>query len=216
MRSSLSWAAAALLCIAPAVRAQDACAENLKWPKVGTWAAYEGMYDEKTPMKTRYAVVGAETREGTDYKWVEFKTHDEKRNKDMIYQMLVPGGGPLEMEGIQEVVIKVGTDPATKMSGMMMKMIRGQLAKNSIFKDICTDAALVGKEKVSVPAGSFRANHYHSAKYETDSWVDAKVPFSMVKSVGKKHNIALMETGTGAESSITETPKEMPGMGPSK
>jgi hypothetical protein len=113
-------------------------------------------------------------------------------------------------------VMKVGTDPATKMSGMMMKMIRGQLAKNSIFKDICTDATLVGKEKVSVPAGSFRANHYHSAKYETDSWVDAEVPFSMVKSVGKKHNIALTETGTGAESSITETPKEMPGLGPSK
>ena len=216
MRSSLSWAAAALLCVAGPARAQDACTENFTWPKVGTWAEYEGMYDQKTPMKSRYAVVGTETREGTDYKWIEFKMHDEKKNRDMVYQMLVPGGGPLEMEGIQEVVMKTGTDPAMKMSGMMMKMIRGQLAKSSIFKDVCTEAQLVGKEKVTVPGGSFNAKHYHSAKHETDSWVDPSVPFSMIKSVGKKHEIALTATGTGAESSITETPKEMPGLGPSK
>ena len=216
MRLSLSWVVGALLCAAPPARAQDACAENLKWPKVGTWAEYEGMYDEKTPAKSRYAVVGTESRDSTDYKWVEFKMHDAKKDKDMVYQMLVPGGGPLEMEEVQEVVMKMGSDPAMKMSGMMMKMIRGQLAKSSVFKDVCTEATLVGKEEVSVPAGSFKAKHYHSDKWETDSWVDPSVPFAMVKSVGKKHEIALVATGTGAESSITETPKEMPGLGPSK
>ncbi len=217
MRSTLSWAAAALVCVVPAVQAQDACTENFKWPKVGTWAEYQGTYDKKTPVTSRYAVVDTETRNGTEYKWVEFKTHDERKNTDMVYQMLVPGGGPLEMDGVEEVVLKSGTDPAMKMGGMMMKMIRGQLAKSSAFKDACTEVVLVGEEKVAVPAGSFTAKHYRSTKYETDSWVDPKVPFSMLKSVGKSHEIVLVATGDGAKSSITETPREMPGLGgPSK
>ncbi len=68
MRSSLSWAAAALLSVAPAVQAQDACAENFKWPKVGAWAEYQGTYNKKTPVTIRYAVVGTEDRSGADYK----------------------------------------------------------------------------------------------------------------------------------------------------
>src|SRR6266540_828942 len=155
MRSSLSWAAAALLIVAPAAQAQDACAENFKWPKVGAWAEYQGMYNKDTPMTTRYAVVGTESRKGVDYKWIEFKMHDTKKNTDMVYQMLVPGGGPLEMDGIEEVVMKMGDRPAMKMGGMMMGMIRKQLGKSMAFKDACTEVTMVGEEKVSVPAGSF-------------------------------------------------------------
>jgi hypothetical protein len=39
----------------------------------------------------------------------------------------------------------------------------------------------------------------------------------MIKSVGKSHEFQLVATGDGAKSSITEEPKEMPGLGgPSK
>jgi hypothetical protein len=216
MRSSLSWAAAALLSVAPAVQAQDACAENFKWPKVGAWAEYQGTYNKKTPVTTRYAVVGTETRNGAEYKWVELKMHDPKKNTDMIYQMLVPGGGPLEMDGVEEVVMKMGDQPAMKMSGMMLGMMRKQLGQNMAFKDACIEVTMVGEEKVSVPAGSFTAKHFHSTKYETDVWVSPKVPFSMLKSVGKSHEFMLAVTGDGAKSEITETPKEMPGLAPTK
>ena len=216
MRSSLSWAAAALLSVAPAVQAQDACAENFKWPKVGAWAEYQGTYNKKTPVTTRYAVVGTEDRNGAGYKRIEFKMHDAKKNTDMIYQMLVPGGGPLEMEGIEEVVMKMGDRPPMKMSGMMLGMMRKQLAQHMAFKDACTEVTMVGKEKVSVPAGSFSAKHFHSAKYETDMWVSPKVPFSMLKSVGKSHELVLAATGEGAKSEITEKPQEMPGLAPTK
>jgi hypothetical protein len=84
------------------------------------------------------------------------------------------------------------------------------------FKDACTEVTMVGEEKVSVPAGSFTGKHFHSAKYETDMWVDAKVPFSMLKSVGKSHELVLAAIGDGAKSAITETPKEMPELGPAK
>jgi hypothetical protein len=212
MRSVFS-SAAVLLSLAPAAaHAQDACAENFKWPGVGQWAEYQGTYDKKTPISSRYAVVGTEQRNGTEYKWIELKSHDEKKNRDMVYQMLVPGG-PLQVDQVEEVVLKSGTDPAMKMSGMMMKLIRGQLAKSSIFKDACSETALIGVEKVTVPAGTFNAKHFQSTKYESETWIDPAVPFSMLKSVGKSHEIELVATGKGAKSSITETPTEMGGMG---
>ena len=212
MRSSLPWAAAALLSVAPAVQAQDACAENFKWPKVGAWAEYQSVFNKKPPVTSRYAVVGTEERTGAEYKWIEFKMHDPKKNTDMIYQMLVPGGGPLEMDGIEEVVMKMGDRPAMKMSGMMLGMMRQQLAKSMAFKDACTEVQMVGEEQVSVPAGPFTAKHYHSAKYDSDMWVSSKVPFSMLKSVGKSHELVLAATGDGAKSEITETPQEMKGL----
>ena len=81
--------------------------------------------------------------------------YDPKKNTDMVYQMLVPGGGPLEMDGIEEVVMKMGDRPAMKMSGMMLGMMRQQLSKSMVFKDACTEVMMVGEEKVRVPAGSF-------------------------------------------------------------
>ena len=88
-----------------------------------------------------------------------------------------------------------------KMNGMMMKMMRGQLAKSMAFKDACTEVTLVGEEKVTVPAGSFKAKHFHSAKYETDSWVDLKVPFSMVKIGGQERTRwCWWRAGDGAKS----------------
>ena len=36
--------------------------------------------------------------------------------------------GPLEMDGIEEVVMKMGDRPAMKMSGMMLGMMRTQLS----------------------------------------------------------------------------------------
>ena len=64
-------------------------------------------------------------------------------------------------------------------------------------------------EKVSVAAGSFSTKHYHSDKYGTDTWVDPAAAFPMVKTVGKSHEMELAATGSGATSSITETPQEM-------
>jgi hypothetical protein len=42
------------------------------------------------------------------------------------------------------------------------------------------------------------------------------LPFFMVKAKGKDFELSLASSGDGAKSSITETPQEMPGFGPSK
>ena len=58
----------------------------------------------------------------------------EKPDKSMVYQMLIPGN-PGEVEQGEEIVFKPGEKPAMKMNGMMLKMIRGQLEKNSVLGD---------------------------------------------------------------------------------
>jgi hypothetical protein len=215
MRSPL-LSLALLAGMAVAGRAQDSCIEQIKFPAVGRWAEYKALYDKTNPYTIRYAVVGSEKREGKDLKWVELRMTGESKDKNLIYQMLVPGS-PTEMGNVQEIVFKPGQKPAMKMSGMMLNMIRGQMEKQSILSELCKDVELVGSESVTVPAGKFQTRHFRSEKYGSDSWVSAEVPFALVKSVGEKHDMTLLAVGSGAKPSITEKPREMPVMGgPSK
>jgi hypothetical protein len=200
-----------LLAAAPAVRAQD-CIQQIKFPEVGRWAEYKAIYNGKDPYTVRYAVIGSEKRGGADLKWVELRMVGADKDKNSTFQMLVPGS-PTEMADVQEIIMKTGDKPAMKMNGMMMKMIRGQMEKQNFLADVCKDVNFVGEEKVTVPAGQFQARHFHSAKYSSDSWVASSVPFSLVKAVGKNHQMELAVHGEGAKSSITEQPQEMPGMG---
>ena len=200
-----------LLAAVPAVRAQD-CLQQIKFPKVGRWAEYKALYNGKDPYTVRYSIIGSEKRDGADLKWVELRMVGQDAAKTFTYQVLVPGS-PSEMAKVQEIIMKAGDKPAMKMNGMMMKMIRGQLDKQNFLADVCKDVSLVGKEKVTVPAGRFQAWHFHSAKYGSDSWTASSVPFALVKSVGKNYQMELAVHGNGAKSSITEQPQEMPAMG---
>jgi hypothetical protein len=203
-----------LLAAAPAVRAQD-CIEEIKFPAVGRWAEYKALYNGKDPYTLRYAIIGSEKRGGADLKWVELRMLGAEKDKNFTYQVLVPGS-PTQMADVQEIIMKAGDQPAMKMNGMMMDMIRGQLEKQNFLGEVCKDVTLVGEEKVTVPAGQFQARHFHSAKYASDSWVTSSIPFSLVKSVGKNYRMELAVHGDGAKSSISEKPQEMPGMsGPS-
>jgi hypothetical protein len=202
---------ALLLAAAPAARAQD-CIEQMKFPEVGRWAEYKAIYNGKDPYTVRYAVIGNEKRAGADLKWLELRMVGQDKEKNFIYQVLVPGS-LTEMGNVQEIIMKAGDRPAMKMNGMMIKMIRSQLDKQNFLAEVCKDVTLVGQEKVTVPAGQFQARHFHSAKYASDSWVASGIPFSLVKSVGKNYQMELAVHGNGAKSSITEQPQEMPGMG---
>jgi hypothetical protein len=213
MSVSLRYLVPVLGCtlIVGTAQAQNDCLKDLKWPAVGKWAEYNTTFDNK-PGKLRYAVIGTEKREGVEMRWIEMKMTGENKDKDLTYQMLL-AGQPHEVGQAHEVIFKPGDKQAMKMSGMMLKMIRGQMEKNSMLSNLCEGVTLVGEESVTVPAGTFKAMHFHNAKHETDSWASPSVPFVMVKSEGKKHKMELAATGDGAKSSITETPTEMPGLG---
>jgi len=204
-----------LLSAPPAAGQGQECLAGVKMPDVGQWAEYQGVMNKKDPYTLRYAVVGAEDRGGTNMKWLELRMVGDKKDKNLVYQVLTPGS-PAEMDQAQEIIFKPGDKQAMKMNAMMMKMIRGQLKKNSVLGNMCEGVTLAGEESVTVPAGTFKALRYHNAKYESDTWVVPDRPFFMVKSKGKDFELSLASSGDGARSSITETPQEMPGFGPSK
>jgi hypothetical protein len=205
---------AVLLGVASAGRAQETCIEQIKFPEVGRWSEYQSLYNKKDPYTIRYAVVGGERRGGKDLKWLELRMTGEKKDRNMVYQMLVPGSAA-ELGDVQEIVMKPGDKPAMKMDGMMLQMIRDQMEKQSFLTDVCKDVTLVGPERVTVPAGKFQTRHFRSDKYASDSWLAFDIPFAMVKSVGKNYEMALLSYGDGAKSSITEEPRSMTG-GPKK
>src|SRR5688500_15539756 len=98
-----------LLSAAPVARAQD-CVQEIKFPQVGGWAEYKALYG-KDPYTVRYAVIGSEKRAGADLKWVELRMTGAEKEKNFIYQVLVPGS-PTEMANVQEVIMKSGNQPA--------------------------------------------------------------------------------------------------------
>lgn len=211
MRGARLGSALLLAASAGVAEAQNDCLADVKMPEVGQWAEYTGTLNED-PYTMRYAVVGAEEREGKPMKWLELKMVGPKPDKNMVYQILTPGS-PAEIDQAQEIVFKPGAKQAMKMSGMMMKMILGQLKKNSVLGNLCEGVTPAGEESVTVPAGTFEAMRYHDSKYNADTWVVPNRPFIMVKSKGKDFELNLAASGGGAESSITETPQEMPGLG---
>jgi len=210
-----AWLSLSLFAASPAAGQGQECLAGLKMPDVGQWAEYQGVMNKKDPYTLRYAVVGAEEREGKPMKWLELRMVGDKPDKNMVYQVLTPGN-PAEMDQAQEIIFKPGNKQAMKMNGMMMKMIRGQLTKNSVLGNICEGVSVAGEESVTVPAGTFKALRYHNTKYDADTWVVPDLPFVMVKSKGKDFELSRTSSGDGAKSSITETPQEMPGFGPSK
>jgi len=201
---------AILLGVASVGRAQETCIEQMKFPEVGRWAEYQALYNKKDPYTIRYAVVGGDKRGGKDLKWLELRMKGEKKEGNIVYQMLVPGS-VAELGQVEEIVMKPGDKPAMKMDGMMLKMIRGQMEKQSFLDDACKDVTLVGPESVTVPAGKFQTRHFRSDQYTSDSWLTSDIPFAMVKSVGKNYELALTAYGDGAKSSITEEPQSMGG-----
>jgi len=202
------FSALVLLGLAPQLEAQNDCLKHVRYPAVGRWAEYDALYKKKDAYAIRYAIIGSETREGTDMKWIELRMTGKDPKKNMIYQMLVPGVGPSELGKVEEIVFQPGTNEAVTLNGMMVKMIQGQIEKSSVFKELCKGVTLVGEEKVRVPAGSFKALHFQNANEGSDSWISPAIPFALVKSSGKDYQVALSSQGDGAKSSIVEAVQE--------
>ena len=226
------YAAGLLAAVAVPARAQDVCTRFRPTPAIGSWAEYQTSRNGQA-FKTRLAVVGQEKRGGKDAIWFE-STMETPRGR-MISEMLVPGY-PFEPGSAIEVVVKRGDQPAMKMPAGMMGMMRGgqgqptpsapgqggmgrgpgrgmgRGAAASNWLQQCRSLTVVGQESVTVPAGTFKTTHLRSANDSTDVWVSREVPFGMVKSQAAGMTAELSGMGTGAKKSITETPKEMPGM----
>ena len=159
---------------------------------------------------------------------------------DEVYQraILAYERVPMIPKEAIETVVKRGDQPAMKMPAGMMGMMRGGQGQGqpqpsapgqgapgrggmgrgmgrsaaANWMQQCRSLTVVGQESVTVPAGTFKATHLRNANDSTDVWVSREVPFGMVKSQSAGMTAELSAMGKDAKKSITETPKDMPGM----
>jgi hypothetical protein len=206
-----------LLLLLPAVSptvlgAQGVCDDVRKFfaqpPKIGEWAemSWESK-DKEGPDRMRIAAVNQERREGQQMYWLQMVMED--KGKRTIIQMLTPWDvASLRSPKPAEVVMKMGDQPAMKMSGGLM----GQGASQADWREFCGKSSFVGEESMTVPAGTFKTRHYRSD--EGDTWVSLQAPvWHMVKMTTKDgKSMVLTAKGTGAKNEITEQPVDMKAM----
>ena len=217
MRVTL-FAAALIALASPApVAAQNVCKAVLVAPPMGSWVEYD-FRGQGQSGRSRMAVVGQEARNGRTLTWYEMRFN--AAGSAMTIQLLADGGfySAMAEKKIEEIVIKAGGQPAMKFSGPMMERVRSQMNVGSDpasqFGQGCENAVRVGAESITVPAGTFEAVHYRLATGTNpgDAWIVEGMPFGMVKWTGDQgESVILVGRGSGATSSITETPIEMPG-----
>ncbi len=215
MRSVLSTIAMlGLLVLAPSnLSAQDMAAicSRLTDVEVGEWATYDvdaGI--QQGTMRFALLPVGAA---GGDGQWFEITMN--VAGEDMVIQLLV-SSWPFGSDDIEGVVMKRAGQPAMRIPGSMLSMMQGQL--NNPIADLsenCTGSELLGIESVDVPAGTFETHHLRPVDQELgpgEVWVSTEVPFGLVKGEGPDGSLILVDSGSGATSTITETPKDIPGI----
>jgi hypothetical protein len=174
-------------------------------PVVGQWAEYQMTPKGEKSMTMRISIVG---REDDDY-WYETVMTGEKGEK-MISKMLV-SGDPQDTENLKRMIVKSGDEPAMEMPVQMMAMMGGmEEAEESE-----TEAAMadLGSESVTVPAGTFDANHWQFTADDGvfDAWIRAGVgPYGVVKSSSEDFEMVLVAQGDKAATLITETPQALP------
>jgi len=201
---------------APALSAQtatdlaDVC-KALGEAKVGQWASFEGTSTSGAG-KLRLAVVGSERAADSTFYWFEVNFAGQEPGKSGIVQILAPNLAS-GSAAPRSLIVKLGPQPAMRISGEMAGMMGQKPGQNSAFDwaSRCSGAHVVGWESVAVPAGTFRALHV-TTDDEGEVWAARDVPFGLVKLHGKHGDLVLAARGTDAKSSITEKPLDMGGM----
>jgi hypothetical protein len=203
--SLLTLATLALLGAAPlAAQAGNSCAaRGAKLPASGAWSEYK-----TTEGTMRMLYLGKESAGER----LELSVSGSRGA--MVMQMVVPSY-PYEMTDVKEMVMQRGTEPPMRMPEQMLAMMRSRMPNaSSVSEESCRRMTEVGKERITVPAGTFQTTHYRDSTGGTDVWVAASVPFGAVKVVSRDHTLELTGNGTGGTTKLTGTPQDMPMGGP--
>lgn len=196
-----SWAAPA--------RAQDleAACDAIAGSSIGAWSEHT-ISSPNGPLDIRFSLI--HSRGAT---WYEVKSQTPAGAS--ILQLRVPGF-PFTPSQIEEAVTKTGPSPAMRVPDSVVKQFvsSAQAGPLSDLRKQCRMAEVVGREEVSVPAGTFQTTHLRFPDTGGEVWVSAAVPFGIVRGdVPGQGTTVLKAHGTDATSSITETPLSLSGTG---
>ncbi|MFW6089957.1 MAG: hypothetical protein ACODAB_09400 [Gemmatimonadota bacterium] len=212
---TMALAAAALALAAPAsISAQDlsAVCNHMQQAEAGDWAEYA----TESPQGSgtlRFAML-PEGASGDAGQWLEMA--GEFNGQTSVVQVLVDNY-PHTPGDISAVVMKQGEQPAQQLPESMITQVANQIATPvSGIAAVCAESEVVGNEALDVPAGSFDAVQIRppTADAQADTlntqvWVSTNATFGLVRTESTLGSITLTDMGSGATSSISETPTEM-------
>jgi hypothetical protein len=167
-------------------------------PVVGAGAAYDMTSSDGKTTSMEYALVGKEAVNGKDGYWMETTTTGGHMGQMVMKILIVPGADPPNAR----MIMQMGKNPPMEMTQMM----HGGSAAAKPNLDVRQGGQDLGKESITVPAGTFTCEHYRSSQ-GGDVWVSSQVPsFGMVKSSNNGMTMVLTKVLTGAKDKITGTP----------
>ncbi|SPD73524.1 exported hypothetical protein [uncultured Desulfobacterium sp.] len=173
-------------------------------PVMGSWSEYQ--ITGANPSKMKIAIVG---KEDVSY-WYEMVTETKGEGRT-ITKMLI-SGDPKAQNNVKKMIVKTGDEPAMEMPAAMGQQLPKREAAGQ--QPAAVDK---GTETITVPAGTFTAQHlqYKNGQDLVDVWINKDVPpYGLIKSKSKTQEMVLIGHGTGAKTEISETPQkfEMPQM----
>lgn len=213
--TSILAAFAVLAVIPSAASAQDLgtiCAE-LEQAEAGDWAQYETTTMQgSSTMRMALLPEGAAPDPG---EWFEISANV---NGEQNTIQVLADDWPYTPEDVQAVVVKIGAQPAMRVSDQMLGQMRSQMATPmGELSMVCPESELIETESIETPAGTFDAYHIRPPSTDpearADVWLSTDIPFGIVRSEGGGGSMVLIAHGDDATSTITEAPGDMPAMG---
>jgi hypothetical protein len=172
-------------------------------PVIGNGAVYQNSTtgsDDKTTMEM--LVVGKDTAAGKEAYWLEFG--HEVQGRGTMYMKFLLTKDDFQ---IQRMIMQLPGRPAMELPTNMIA------AQHSQIVEAMSDWAQVGKESVTVPAGTFVCAHWKKNDGTSDVWASETIsPFGMVKEVGSSRTMVLVKVLTGVQDHITGPVQSIPGM----
>jgi hypothetical protein len=199
------FALAVCLCFAATTRAQTGMnffkkpniADIFK-PVVGKGALYETQRNDQKDAPKRsmeMSIVGMESVEGTDAYWMEFAHNDDRTGQMGYAKMLMTK----DFQSHRMIVQQPGQQ-AMEFPFNLNGTDKGKQRREEELEKW----SQLGTESITVPAGTFRCQHWQKEDGKSDVWVSDKVsPFGMVKMVSPGETMILVKVITEAKDHIT-------------
>jgi len=184
-------------------------------PVIGSGSVYERV-DTGSNSKhvMQIAVVSKDTVDGKDGFWLETMNTEGNGQQSVAQIFIVKDGAQLNFT---KMIVQPPGQPPFEISMQMMGMMAGgrggAAPPTNAVADARASGAIVGKETITTPAGTFECEHWRSADGATESWLSQKVnPWALVKSVSPNSTMTLIKVVTDVKSHIIGTPMKMEDM----
>ena len=167
-------------------------------PVVGKGAVYEDTMKDAKARTTELGIVGKDSVDGKTAYWMQFVSTDPD-GKTVVGKSLMT----LDDFQFHRMIIQQPGQQAMEMPMQMSAAARQRIQEKT------NDWHSVGTETITVPAGTFSCEHWHSDGNNSDAWTSDKVtPFGIVKESSSNHAMVLAKVLDNVTDRITGPVKQ--------